>query len=198
MPLSRNAAILLQRMSHLIRDMRLAHYALLPRLLPRESSEPSFYYNAFCAARHSHTSDHAITTHHYHIFVGSACHGGVLGCVASRPLRAPYLPHPSAIFASRSLSSPSFRHWILEPLDLGFLVLLIFSSSDLLLPCVDVTDRPGYDRIFPSPPFGPRHLPVHCRLVSCTCTLLVIYTDPAAPFSHISQSSLEASTICLP
>ena len=86
----------------------------------------------------------------------------------------------------------------LEPLDLGFLVLLIFSSSDLLLPCVDVTDRPGYDRIFPSPPFGPRHLPVHCRLVSCTCTLLVIYTDPAAPFSHISQSSLEASTICLP
>ena len=122
----------------------------------------------------------------------------LLGCVASRPLRAPYLPHPSAIFASRSLSSPSFRHWILEPLDLGFLVLLIFSSSDLLLPCVDVTDRPGYDRIFPSPPFGPRHLPVHCRLVSCTCTLLVIYTDPAAPFSHISQSSLEASTICLP
>ena len=122
----------------------------------------------------------------------------VLGCVASRPLRAPYLPHPSAIFASRSLSSPSFRHWILEPLDLGFLVLLIFSSSDLLLPCVDVTDRPGYDRIFPSPPFGPRHLPVHCRLVSCTCTLLVIYTDLAAPFSHISQSSLEASTICLP
>ena len=113
MPLSRNAAILLQRMSHLIRDMRLAHYALLPRLLPRESSEPSFYYNAFCAARHSHTSDHAITTHHYHIFVGFACHGGVLGCVASRPLRAPYLPHPSAIFASRSLSSPSFRHWIL-------------------------------------------------------------------------------------
>ena len=114
---------------------------------------------------------------------------------APRPVSSPSFSH---LCQPIPLSSPSFRHWILEPLDLGFLVLLIFSSSDLLLPCVDVTDRPGYDRIFPSPPFGPRHLPVHCRLVSCTCTLLVIYTDLAAPFSHISQSSLEASTICLP
>ena len=148
----------MRRSSYSAHDMRLlrtpAPRHIEPPRLPSPSSRPS------------HTSDHAINTHHYHIFVGFACHGGVLGCVASRPLRAPYLPHPSAIFASRSLSSPSFRHWILEPLDLGFLVLLIFSSSDLLLPCVDVTDRPGYDRIFPSPPFGPRHLPVHCRLVS--------------------------------
>ena len=56
--------------------------------------------------------------------VGSACHGGVLGCVSSRPLRAPYLPHPSAIFASRSPS-------ILSPLDLGGILVLRSSIADL-------------------------------------------------------------------
>ena len=42
---------------------------------------------------------------------------------------------------------------------------------------------------------GPRHLPVHCLLVSCICTLLVIYTDPAARFPISLSSPLEASTI---
>ena len=103
--------------------------------------------------------------------------------------------------ASRPVSSPSISHLLpadlLPSLDLGGILVLRSSIADLTSifrsPIHHHTDLPCESSLHC--PLGPRHLPVHCLLVSCICTLLGIYTDPAARFPISLSSPREASTI---